>query len=504
MILCTLKSPYLLFTVCVIILERLKRTLLVLVGLFACGLPAGSAWSRPPLLEARPADAEVVRLYPESVHQRDGVTREGLSFSFAAFSKLFEFDLQESPPFLPGARTVWVTPDGRRLEQPSPWSYWSGRLRGRPDSAVRLRTRGAAVEGLIRDGGEIYLLEPAFGGEVPPGTVQAAVYRLDERDFLFDHESCGVRPHDEVEEPLDSWRQASGAAPRSQGKTLREVEIRLLLDSLYFQRHGMAAADRVHVLVHQLNGLFEKEMGLTFRITETEVSTSPGQDAVNGSTDARILLEQLGQSDALRGADMVHLFTGRELDAETLGIAWIGGACRPDRAYSLTQDLGNAAARFVALAHEAAHVLGARHDGLGYCGRINRGWIMWPVLDPTAVSFSSCSRELVSLYLDRFSCVSALTPEPLPAPEPRGASGSRPIRLRWSQVPGAEAYQVEVFDEVAGRTIYSETVAATEVVPQADFRAGQRYRWRVVGVNSAGLGQRSPWDSFTVSRWVVR
>lgn len=486
-----------------------RRTVRVVSGtLFLFGFLSGQASSENPQgrrVSSLPEDFQVVDL----ASWDGGEWKAGKSAAvFEAWGERFEMAVEPQPLFSAGARIVWQLGRGRRVELLPSRNYLAGTLRGKPDSQVRLAVSDAGAEGVILDGDEIYFLEPA--SQYWPGAAsgETVIHRLSNQDLFgqpfhcseMDDRSSGRPEFGAEASAAVSW---DDAAPPLRAGALREVEVTLVIDSYYFRRYGAAAADRVHTLIHQANAIVEKEFGVTFRIAGTRVSTSPSEDEVSGATDTVQLLNEFGASRPLDGADLAHLFTARDLDGETLGAAWMGTACDERYGVGLSQDLNTSKARLVATVHELAHGLGARHDGRGYCSRYGPGWIMWPTLDRSASSFSECSEELVSLNLPRFSCVGRLAPEPLPAPEilaPRGAAHD-PVLFEWEAVDGAEAYEVEIYDEAMETVVFHSAVGDTLLQPDFRFRQGHSYRWRVGAVREGEIGDKTAWESFALGSW---
>lgn len=91
------------------------------------------------------------------------------------------------------------------------------------------------------------------------------------------------------------------------------------------------------------------------------------------STDAGTLLDSFRDEwegpQRARRRDHNHLFTGRNLNGGTIGVAWVGAACGSLR-YGLSEVTftGSTSNRAGLVSHEAGHNLGANHcDGNGDC-----------------------------------------------------------------------------------------------------------------------------------------
>ncbi len=484
-------------------LQRPVVNLLLLFGVLAFpGLAAPKPENAPPAL---PEEFELVELAfaPSGVFD---LREDSGEVTFDALGRRFELELVEAPLFAPGARVVWRTAQGRDWLQTPRGVYLKGVVKGEPGSRVRLRIEDGQVEGFIQTEEDGFLLEAAEPYFPGVGKGETIIHRLS-RAAALEGGLCGADwlPGIPAGDKLKSRAGADYLAGASAGVSgeIKEVELRLFLDSFYSRRNGVNSAERAHSLVHQINAIFEREFGVTLKIAETVVSTDPARDVVSGSTDATILLNELGRSKLLAGADLVHLFTGRDLNGGTLGVAWMGSVCNPEFAVGLSQDLSAADARLVTAAHELAHGLGARHDGSGYCRAEGPQWIMWPQLNAQATSFSTCSRNLVELNLPRFACVRPPAQDPLPAPHPISPSNvsGQMVRFEWESVAGAEGYTLEVIEDATSEVVIEAAVQETYLQPSLPFPLDHRYRWRVGTLRDKSVTARTEWQTFSVTGW---
>lgn len=94
---------------------------------------------------------------------------------------------------------------------------------------------------------------------------------------------------------------------------------------------------------------------------------------------------------------------GMNRPCETLGLSHVSGMCQPHRSCSINEDSGLPLAFTVA--HELGHNFGIQHDGTGNdCEPIGkRPFIMSPQLlyDTSPLTWSRCSREYITRFLDR-------------------------------------------------------------------------------------------------------
>lgn len=179
---------------------------------------------------------------------------------------------------------------------------------------------------------EIYFLEPAR--RYLPGAKHDQILscRFSDLDALWQDHECALgetqtasadqsTPTEDNPWQTDAVYHSLFDEARSLGGTgeQRSVELGLVVDSYYYQQHGESSAIRVQSIIHQMNSIYESQLGLTFRIGETRVSTHSSQDSLSSTTDVSDLLSESSTSQMVAGNDLVHLFTGRDLDGSPRG-----------------------------------------------------------------------------------------------------------------------------------------------------------------------------------------
>src|SRR5262249_20458374 len=104
-----------------------------------------------------------------------------------------------------------------------------------------------------------------------------------------------------------------------------------------------------------------------------------------------------------------HLMTGRDLDGDTVGIAYIGTVCDGANASSLSEGRRPTTQSALIAAHEIGHNFGAPHDGeTGACASTPQTFLMAPRLNGSD-QFSACSIQQIQPFLSR-RCLTAYVP----------------------------------------------------------------------------------------------
>ncbi len=287
------------------------------------------------------------------------------------------------------------------------------RVNGRPELHVHLIVPGTPatpVEGVVS-------LEGAtVGGELvtaPPA--------------LLEGKRCGDESFGEVTAPSAPPMVSSQVTAAA---ALRNIDIATDADYQFFQTHGSSTNAYIASTINAANVIYERDLSLHFNIHRQRVRTSSSQPFT--STNSSALLDQLRSSynsDAgLDGADVVHLFTGKDVDSNVVGLAWVGVICQASSySYGLTQNV-HSSIDYLIFAHELGHNFGAGHDSA------LPGSLMYPMADTDHDFFSTTSKNQINSYLAAGdSCLSsggdsdpAPTPTPLPTPDPRDDDGADP------------------------------------------------------------------------------
>ena len=340
----------------------------------------------------------------------------GPSAGFDAYGRRFSLTLTDN-------ERVLTRLSAERKQQLKRYRLLRGSLEGQPGSWVRLTESAQGVEGAIWDGHDLYAVThysrvaPYLTTPLAAAPDQTVVYRLSDARDLLPQDFCALGPDSVAtrkQTALDQYRtlvadlQDSAAQNSDQAPITRQIEIALIADSDF---GAGLADDPTAAMLARLNiveGIFSEQLGLL--VLATDIRVMPVDDDPFTSTSATTLLEQLGRyreaTAAVRARGLAHLFTGKNLDGTTAGIAYLDSACAGDRGVSLSSQSYGTAVSALIMAHELGHNFGAPHDGEagGACASTGGGHIMSPVVSGFA-TFSQCSRTVMQSVLTSARCV---------------------------------------------------------------------------------------------------
>lgn len=305
---------------------------------------------------------------------------------------------------------------------------YRGSVVGRPGSWARVVMTPNGPAGLIGDGGEIYALEVADDSAV----AGPAVFRLADVYVAPGDLACGTATG-----PATTARAAVRALA-AEIETLELAGASLNLDigavaDVEFASGFASVANARAALLTRLNnvdGIFSEQVGV--QITPREIDILDDTTDPFDTNDPDDLLAQLatyrGATPRQDALGLTHLFTGRNLDGSTAGIAYLGAVCgrrRPGDSLGRSFGAGLSEARrgstldSLVAAHEIGHNFGAPHDAEAgsACETTPPTFLMAPSVSG-GDRFSACSLEQMQPEIASASCLTPIGPAELTVSTP--------------------------------------------------------------------------------------
>lgn len=299
--------------------------------------------------------------------------------------------------------TLWVTaPNGTAVEMPAPVPQtWRGEVLGMPDAHVSASITNEGLSALVVDVAldEEWQIQPALGQ--PAGVYSVA----QSADLPPVQGVCGVH--------AGSLGPIAPASGDGTGNQLCEIAVDA--DYEFYQRNGNSVAATLNDMERVLNSvgvIYERDCDVAFQVTAAVVRTNVADPYT--SSDAQTLLNQFAfqWNSNFNGVrrDVAHLFTGRVMQTNTIGIAYTGAICSSMVGYGLSESrFSNFLINRTGLtAHEIGHNFNALHcNGNGDCRIMCAGL---GGCNNNVTSFGAVSRSVIRNYAIGRPCLLDLAP----------------------------------------------------------------------------------------------
>lgn len=214
---------------------------------------------------------------------------------------------------------------------------------------------------------------------------------------------------------IDSAEIAEANGP--EGGVIRVTDIAIDTDVEYVNLNGgniTATINDIENIMAGVTNVYERDVNITYEITGIIVRTGSSPYTTN---NAPLLLDQVFSTwnasplTTVR-RDVVHLFTGKNLQGGTIGIARLAAVCQTGIAYGLSQSrFSNVGDLRVSLtAHELGHNWSSQHCSGGNC------FIMCPTVNACGgttggnLKFGPSASSQIISYRNSVGCLSVQTP----------------------------------------------------------------------------------------------
>ena len=280
------------------------------------------------------------------------VAQSPTSMSFDAFGRSFDLELE------PNAKLLGASARG---ELGSGVAVYRGKLAGNDASWARIVIANDFPRGLIWDGKELLAIDAPDDGLI--GGDRSIIYRLADMVIEPGSMSCsegslGTNGAALYAETMHEMKIARQIAP---GAT-DEMTIGVVGDFEFTSAQGANAATALVTRMNNVDGIFSAELGIQLS-TQTVETFSDSNDPFSDTTVSGDLVDELGLyrqgNPAQNQHGLTHLFTGRNLDGSTVGVAYIGALCLNRFGAGLSEGNRGSSTDALIAAHEIGHNFGA-------------------------------------------------------------------------------------------------------------------------------------------------
>ncbi len=335
---------------------------------------------------------------------------------------------------------------------------YRGKLANNPDSWVRVVMYDGMPRGLVWDGTTMYAIEAP--GDSALDIKAPIVYRLDDLYIAPGTMSCETKSMSGKAANVYTQMKSDLARGIAQAPgAVSEVTMGAIGDSLFTTLRGgsTAAAAAITARFNNIDGYFSEQVGIQINvqnITTFNDTNDPFTDTLDTSTLLDEVSEYRLQTPAQNSLGLTHLYTGRDFDTQTVGIAWLGAICESYFGAGVSEGRAGLTTDSLIAAHEIGHNFGADHDGdpARSCPNEPEIYIMAPSVTGND-EFSACSIDVMQATAasPAGSCVA-----PLPA-----------VDVEISQDGQASSVLLSASTDIDYEVSSNGTVGVTAVV--ADF-----------------------------------
>lgn len=387
----------------------------------ACGLLLCVA---APFAAARPAPSHTGAQRPVDrfISRYDLVTFDPLAVAVRARTEgkltittadaRYEIELAEHDLRAPNYRATQSEVGGNVRDLPTGGvSTFAGVVTNHGDAAARFTLTGRTVVGMLLLGDDRIFVEPLANYALDASPGDFVVYH--ERDVIPEAVlgTCGTTEAHRIGTAIAN---AGGDLSPDFVAQNRTIDLATETDNEYVSALGSAQAanDEIQSIMNQVEGVYQNEVALTFRIVLQ--NTWSGSDPYSGTTDPSAMLVEFKDywnanfSGTVR--DMSHMWTGRDMNGSTIGIAYVNVICNnPAFSYGVSQRYTSDPQKYVLTAHEMGHNLGACHSDDTTCNA-NPSSCTNTIMNSsvgTALTFCQFSRNQITAHVAANpSCVS--------------------------------------------------------------------------------------------------
>lgn len=380
---------------------------LAVTGFATLGLPH-AAWSAD--------DNSTVVTQFERVELAAPSAAKTHGFRLRAFGRSFRLRLTPNDALLRN-----LDPGERKRIRAGGNRFYRGTLGDVEGSWARLSWVGQQWSGGFSDGNELFLIAAELPGQPSAkaqpdadATLASYIYRLSDlqlppmRDLVADPgTSNGKLDYKDLSRDINK-----GVKGTSQ---LREIEITVVTDPAFANDHDGVPGPTVASRLNFADGIYREQVGLALTLARHEPLDSNGTLT---STDASQLLDQfdrfmrLGEGEDIAVHDVAHLFTGRDLDDNVVGVAYSSRVCGVGSGDAIDQNVNDDTTSALVFAHELGHNLGAPHDGEDACADATFHGIMNASINGSE-QFSQCSIDEMQALIESVDCLDAVPPPPV-------------------------------------------------------------------------------------------
>ncbi len=480
-------------------LQRLRRLLVWMLPMFfSAALYAQSIVGQeqqvavPPSVMQVLTQWQVYRIQPGELQQLLMESPEQAFFNLRLGDRYhWSLQLQPSRVLAPGYFLQVATDEGvqvhRRLRNIAFRGYET-----KGNGRVRLSVDKDFIYGFVEADGERFYIEPLWYHQQDAPRDLFLVYPISAVIKDHDHGHCTLLAAEEHEH---YWEKKQPDAPEASG--CYEIEIAIASDKSMFNKYGSVGAVEarnigiINNVQGDYTGVFNHDMEFVI-VTQFVVT---GTDPWTSSTNAGELLASFRNWGNNNGFgvpfDNGELWTNRNFDGSTIGIAYLNGMCNSNKYHCLQDFSTNSELLRCLTSHEIGHNMSANHDPTN--GSCPPNYIMCPFVS-TSNTWSNNSVNVISSYITNRINSGCF--------QPCGANQPLTADFEWSPNPACRLQQVQ-FTDLSTGNVTSRSWQFPGGSPSASTQQNPVVTWSTAGTYNVVLTVSGPGGTASVTKPVL-
>ncbi len=391
----------------------------------------------------------------------------------------YNLELESSNLISPNYSTIEQLSDGtQKVTYGTKIIALKGKVKNIENSTVALTLNDGFVYALIRIGQNDYFVEPLK--TLVEGETSDQFIFYNSKDVIPSNEkTCAAyevskrRNTDIDHEPVDGSRSMMACYL---------LEYNYASDFSMFQAYGSTAAVANFVVgvMNNVQTNYDTEFTnqVQFQLGQHFSSTCSTCDPWSSSTDSGVFLGSFtdwGPGGFSAVHDLAGIWTNRDFDGSTIGVAWLNGLCNSLRYHALQRwQTTNAQTMRCMVSHEIGHNFGCNPASSGDAHDVSGTWIMSPSVS-TSNNWSAVSTTTVNAAILNANCLSSC-----------GGGGGAPVASFSYNILGqCIPAQVQYSDQSTNAT--SRTWSFPGGTPSTSTQANPLVTYSTVGTFNATL-----------------
>lgn len=388
-----------------------------------------------------------------------------------------------------------ITPEGKEVRHTQPDIAFKG-YETQQGGQVRLTLTDNFIYGFVEETGDTYYIEPLWYHE-PSAAPDLFVVYADKAVIPNQNATCLAKERRDKYNNHPIHTEPQQDAPETITACF-DLELAIASDRSMFNKYGTITNVQNHnigvINAVEVNytGVFTHDIQFSI-ITQLVIT---GTDPWTNSTDPGNLLDDFTDWGDDGGFGVAHdlgeLWTNRNFDESTVGIAWVDAVCTDVR-YHCLQDFTSSAQQLRCMtSHEIGHNFGCNHDPeTGSSCPPN--FIMCPFVS-TSNTWSTTSRNTVNGGLPFLISIGCL--------EPCGGSVPLVADLDWSPNPACQSQTVHFTDQSTG-SVTGRSWTFQGGTPATSTQQNPNVVWATAGTFNVTLTVTGPGGPSSVTQQVT-